>query len=172
MNCFAQSRQRIFGRRPSAYAYQPRGIDRVLREAARLPGLLAMRRAAIARGMSGTSWRSVLLFPKDLGLLVIGNGCLDTLYHPVPYAHFSMMVTKAMVNLSEDFRGLAVCYQELAERSAHPRFREGFANLAARYHCRLAGSFRADRAITASLPVSLWPKPPAGGTSYLCPAPR
>jgi hypothetical protein len=64
-----------------------------------------------------------------------------------------MMVTKAMVNLSEDFRGLAVCYQELAERSAHPRFREGFANLAARYD--IIAAWREAFEQTAHLPPEL-----------------
>jgi hypothetical protein len=40
---------------------------------------------------------------------------------------------KAMMKLSDDLRRLVACYRGLAERSAHPRLREGFANLAARY---------------------------------------
>jgi hypothetical protein len=38
-----------------------------------------------------------------------------------------------MRNLAEDIRRLGTCYRELAERSAHPHFREGFAKLAAYY---------------------------------------
>ena len=38
-----------------------------------------------------------------------------------------------MMSLSDDLRRLAAYYKGLAEQSADPRFREGFANLAARY---------------------------------------
>jgi hypothetical protein len=51
-----------------------------------------------------------------------------------------------MIKLSEDIRALAACYQRLAERSINPRFREGFARLAARYEAIAARREAAEHA--------------------------